>query len=172
MGKVVIVATNMLESMIVHPTLTRAKVSDIAIAVLEGADAVMLYGETHTESKFPLKVVKVMHTVSLRTQATIAGSEMPPNLGQAFKWGCISSKEFDEAMRLEEALFGEIPEETLQQRPLRQQGVPDKSKGLNQQLPLPSPSHVAQQLLKQQIVFLLIDVFILLNIEWEEKMLL
>ncbi|KAG5231327.1 plant UBX domain-containing protein [Salix suchowensis] len=65
-------------------------------------------------------------------------------------WGCISSKEFDEAMRLEEALFGEIPEETLQRRPLRQQGVPNKSKGLNQQHPLPSPSHVAQQLLKQQ----------------------
>ncbi|KAJ6328566.1 hypothetical protein OIU77_010286 [Salix suchowensis] len=38
-------------------------------------------------------------------------------------WGCISSKEFDEAMRLEEALFGEIPEETLQRRPLRQQGL-------------------------------------------------
>ena len=61
-------------------------------------------------------------------------------------------------MRLEEALFGEIPEETLQRRPLRQQGVPDKSKGLNQQLPLPSPSHVAQQLLKQQVVFLLLVV--------------
>ncbi|KAJ6971383.1 hypothetical protein NC653_032023 [Populus alba x Populus x berolinensis] len=65
-------------------------------------------------------------------------------------WGCISSKEFDEAMQLEEALFGEIPEETLSRRPLRKQGVPDKSKGLNQQLPLPSPSHVAQQLLNQQ----------------------
>ncbi|KAJ6680473.1 FAS-ASSOCIATED PROTEIN [Salix purpurea] len=64
-------------------------------------------------------------------------------------WGCISPKEFDEAMRLEEALFGEIPEETLQRRPLHQQGVPDESKGLNQQLPLPSPLHVAQQLLKQ-----------------------
>nr|XP_034904594.1 plant UBX domain-containing protein 8-like isoform X4 [Populus alba] len=65
-------------------------------------------------------------------------------------WGCISSKEFDEAMQLEEALFGEIPEETLSRRPLRKQGVPDKSKGLNQQLPLPLPSHVAQQLLNQQ----------------------
>ncbi|KAG6748037.1 hypothetical protein POTOM_047932 [Populus tomentosa] len=65
-------------------------------------------------------------------------------------WGCISSKEFDEAMQLEEALFGEIPEETLSRRPLRQQGVPDKSKGPNQQLPLASPSHVAQQLLNQQ----------------------
>ncbi|KAB5516584.1 hypothetical protein DKX38_027232 [Salix brachista] len=71
-------------------------------------------------------------------------------LKEGAKDGQEQQLEFDEAMRLEEALFGEIPEETLQRRPLRQQGVPDESKGLNQQLPLPSPLHVAQQLLKQQ----------------------
>ncbi|KAK9663629.1 hypothetical protein RND81_O263500 [Saponaria officinalis] len=84
MGKAVIVATNMLESMIIHPTPTRAEVSDIAIAVREGADSVMLSGET-AHGKFPLKAVNVMHTVSLRTEATLTGPQTPQNLGLVFK---------------------------------------------------------------------------------------
>jgi pyruvate kinase len=66
-GKPVIVATQLLESMISNPTPTRAEVSDIATAVSEKSDAIMLSGET-AMGDYPDKCVMIMDTVSQRIE--------------------------------------------------------------------------------------------------------
>src|SRR5882724_7051566 len=66
-GKPVIVATHMLESMIESPMPTRAEVTDVANAVYEQADAIMLSGET-TVGKYPVKCIEVFDRIASRIE--------------------------------------------------------------------------------------------------------
>lgn len=66
-GKRSIVATHLLESMITNPTPTRAEVTDVANAIYEGSDAIMLSGETSI-GKYPIECVKFLKSIASRTE--------------------------------------------------------------------------------------------------------
>ncbi len=79
-GKPVIIATQLLETMIKSPTPTRAEISDIANAIFDGADALLVTGETAI-GKFPQKVIEVLNKVIIETERTIDFNNMLQPIG-------------------------------------------------------------------------------------------
>ncbi len=112
--KPVIVATHLLESMILSPVPTRAEVSDIAGAVWSSADAIMLSGET-TTGLYPLECVQLMKRVTGRIEGSMKGgynSELPlrTNKDRLLRSAVMLSQELGDAGIVVFTRTGLLPE--------------------------------------------------------------
>jgi pyruvate kinase len=125
-GKPVITATQMLQSMVEHPRPTRAEASDVANAILDGTDAVMLSGETAT-GKYPVESVLMMKQIAEITEQAfpydrwrdmrangIANGTVTEAIGEA---SCTIAEEVDAAAIASATLSGYTAQQISRFRP-------------------------------------------------------
>jgi len=104
-GKIVIVATQMLESMINNPVPTRAEASDVANAILDRTDAIMLSGETAVGS-YPVKAVEMMVEIAKKAENS---DYMPRDLVDLTRIGIYPPRAICDAAILASRDMGKIP---------------------------------------------------------------
>jgi pyruvate kinase len=128
LGVPVITATQMLDSMIHNPRPTRAEASDVANAILDGSDAVMLSGES-ASGKYPVQAVEVMHRIIEATEANnipasrapfrrMGDKGLPVNEGIAIT-ACTLAEQVDARAIACITLSGSIARSIAQHRPTR-----------------------------------------------------
>lgn len=120
-GKPVIVATHMLESMIESPMPTRAEVTDVANAVFEQADAIMLSGET-TVGKYPLKCIEVFDRIARRIERSGGAqyqehAELATNRQKMVKSAVVMANELKADAILVFTRLGHVARHTAWMRP-------------------------------------------------------
>lgn len=99
-GKPVILATQVLESMVNNSIPTRAEIIDASLSVLEGVDAIMLSDETAI-GNYPIDSVKILEEIILNVEKEVKPELLPPNnINDSIAVGAVSTSEFDNDIKL------------------------------------------------------------------------